>query len=89
MYEGAPAFSQTGLRQGFAESPPGVGVELDLGPWFEDFQLMELLGQLALGPVTNLAFSVVWVLEQGFSFLPCDGNPLNSLLSQGVCVPLC
>lgn len=54
-------------------------VELDLGPWFEYFQLMEqlelMLGQLVLGPVGNLAFSLVWVLKQGLSFLPSDGKP--------------
>lgn len=77
--KGAPAFSQTGHRQEFAENSFGVRVELDLGPWFEHFQLMEqlelMLGQLVLGPVGNLAFSLVWVLKQDLSFLPSDGKP--------------
>lgn len=73
-----PCLSQTGHRQEFAESPIGERVELDLGPWFEDFQLMELLGQLALGPMGNLAFPLVWVLRQGFSF-PVTENSVSSL----------
>ena len=66
---------QTGRRQGFAANPFGVRIQVTLGPRSECFQMTGLLGQLALGPVGNLTFSLVWVLEQSLSFLACDGKP--------------